>query len=77
MARSAKSDKVQLLPQGTGVFFQKWEQSEQRFVKNIYYQIQMRNHFIHSDESLNTDIYCPKKGFQALFENIKKIIKFL
>jgi hypothetical protein len=70
-----------------GIFFQKWLQTDGKFIKKVYSLINKRNGFIHNDTSildkkdhagnyLNHDIFEPN-GFIKLFDCINDIINFL
>ncbi len=58
------------------IWNQKMNNQDFRPIKNLYGLINMRNHFIHNDKDLNTDIYY-KKGFMNLFEMVTLIINGL
>jgi CheY-like chemotaxis protein len=82
----ANGNKVPEWIKFAGLYFQKWEQTNHLFIKNIYDLINKRNWFIHKDEKLNFqyqngnypnhDIYSPD-GFIKLFESVEKTINFL
>jgi len=69
-----------------GLYFQKWQETNQQSIQNIYHLIRKRNGFIHKDisildeknkqgEYLNRDIYT-KAGTVKLFKAVEKIIEF-
>jgi len=66
------------------LYFKKWNETDDRFVRNLNYLIRKRNGFIHNDKNildkedvngkyLNQDIYT-KEGIVKLFKAISKII---
>lgn len=69
-----------------GLYFQKWKQTDERFIGEIYRLIRKRNGFIHGDKSIldferngkyeNRDVY-DKEGIVKLFKAIEKLISFL
>lgn len=71
-----------------GIYFQKWQETNQQLTQNIFFLIQKRNGFVHNDKSilnkknkqtdeyLNHDVYT-KVGIVKLFEAVKEIICFL
>jgi len=70
-----------------GIYFQKWNETDHSFIKNLYHLIQKRNGFVHGDKKildkkdkngkyLNHDIYT-HEGYEKLFGCIEKIIGYL
>ncbi|MFZ4412585.1 MAG: hypothetical protein ACOYOV_05845 [Bacteroidales bacterium] len=70
-----------------GLFFQKWNQSNSNFIRELIFLIKKRNGFVHNDKRIldktdkfgnliNHDIY-NSNGFIKLFELVKQIIEFL
>ncbi|GHT20780.1 hypothetical protein AGMMS4957_08580 [Bacteroidia bacterium] len=71
-----------------GLYFQRWNQKEHKFIRNILFLIQKRNGFVHNDKTildrkdektgkfLNHDVYT-KEGVIKLFDAVKQIISFL
>ncbi len=57
-----------------GIWKQLWNQPKDSSISSIYKLIQMRNHFIHNDTSLDTDIY-NKNGFDKLFNVVYAILE--
>jgi len=69
------------------LYFKKWQQTDNQFIRNIYFFITKRNGFVHNDKNiidktneqgqfLNRDIYT-KEGIIDLFKTITKMISFL
>jgi len=69
------------------LYFKKWQQTDNQFIRNIYFLITKRNGFVHNDKNildsqngqghfLNRDIYT-KEGIINLFTTINKVISFL
>ena len=71
----------------SGLYFQKWQKTDYKFVRNVYFLIQKRNGFVHNDKSIldkqnsagkyiNHDVY-NKEGFIDLFDCISVLLNLL
>lgn len=70
-----------------GLYFQKWKQTDSQFIMSLYFLIQKRNGFIHSDKNildkqnnqgyyLNRDVFT-KEGILNLYSATKQIIELI
>jgi CheY-like chemotaxis protein len=70
-----------------GLYFQKWNKTDNNFIQNIYFLIKMRNGFVHNDmpilnrkghtgKYINHDIF-NKEGYLSLFNSISVLLNLL